>query len=81
MQVYIENAHTTHIALFTTILMFLKDTSSSKFTPFIQIFFFTTTFEFLVLVPFVQAVLKNSIFLSTCHNHEDTGTLAAFTES
>jgi UPF0716 family protein affecting phage T7 exclusion len=61
--------------------MFLKDASSSKFTPFIQIFFFTTIFEFFILVPFVQAILKNSVFLSTCHNHEDVRTLAAFTES
>jgi hypothetical protein len=62
-------------------LMFLKDTSSSKFTPFIQIFFFTIFLEFFVLVPFVQAVLKKSVFLSACHNHEDTGTLTAFIES
>jgi len=61
--------------------MFLKDTSSSKFTSFIQIFFFTTIFESFVLVPFVQAILKNSVLLSTCHNHEDIRTLAAFIES
>jgi hypothetical protein len=61
--------------------MFLKDASSSEFTPFIQIFFFTPILEYFILVPFVQAVLKSSVFLSTCNNHEDTRTLAAFTES
>jgi hypothetical protein len=33
------------------------------------------------LVPFIQAVLKSSDFLSTCNNHEDTGILTAFTKS
>jgi UPF0716 family protein affecting phage T7 exclusion len=61
--------------------MVLMGTSSSEFTPFIQIFFFTAILEFFILVPFVQAVLKSRVFLSTCNNHEDTRTLAAFTES
>jgi hypothetical protein len=61
--------------------MFLRDTSSSKFTSFIQIFFFTTILEFFIVVPFVQAVLKSTVFLATRNDHEDTGTLAAFIES
>jgi hypothetical protein len=58
-----------------------RNTSPSEFTAFIQIFFFTTILEFFILVPFIQAVPKGSVFLSTCNNHENTGILAAFTKS
>jgi len=74
--------HVTYsITLFNFIMMFLGDTSSSEFTTFIQIFFFTTLPEFFILVPPIQAVLKSSVFFATCNNHEDTGILAALSES
>jgi hypothetical protein len=68
-----------YITLF--VVVFPRDTSSSEFTAFIQIFFFTTILEFFILVPFIQAVLKGSVFLSTCNNHENTGILTAFGKS